>query len=244
MKNIFFLLAIFFISNTWASSDIKNFINKTYKIKKKIDVLQTKYAKINENYINIIKKIEKIKEQISKTKGINKNIKNIFLNYYLFRGNKIAYQISKLKYEIKELKDDYFTYIVLTIDEYNKKIQECINKRCSIKLFEEIYFEREKWVEQIKNYEEILNIEDIMPLLNIVKDKDIKNDMRNYYEKKLIQLNQIILILNEEKEMRKKAAEYGIKKEYEKIFEIQDKIKSLIIKKAYIEKQIKFDTLK
>ncbi len=238
MKKVLVVFFIFFVFNILATEEIITFINKTEKLKKEIEKIQEEYSVVNNDYKDIIIKIENIKEGISKSSGIVKNFKELFLNYYLFKGNKIAFKISFLRDKLKEAKDDYFTYIVLIIDEYNKKIDRCINDKCAFKLLEKIYSERKRWIELIKNYEEILSIEELIPVLYIKKPGEVKNDIKSYYEKKLIQVNQIIFILSEEKEIRKKVAKYGIKDEEEKISEIKNKIKLLINKKMEIEKQI------
>ncbi|GEM_PF-6692947 len=239
MKKILVVLFIFFTLNIFATENIITFINKTEKLKKEIEKIYKEYNKVDHNYKNIIIKIENMKESISKSSGIVKNFKQIFLNYYLFKGNKIAYKIGFLRNKLKEFKDDYFTYVVLIIDEYNKKIDRCINEKCAIELLEKIYFERKKWIELLKNYEEILSIEELIPVLYVKKQGEVKDDIKSYYEKKLIQVNQIIFILSEEKEIRKKVVRYGIKSEQEKITEIEDKIKLLNNKKDDIEKQLK-----
>lgn len=238
MKKILLCFFIFFNSSIFGADDINVFISKANITIKKINIVEKKIVRVNKNYESILKKIEKIKEQISKSAGLIKNLKNVALNYYLFRGNRTAYNMSILKNELKELKDDYFTYVVLIIDEYNKKINNCINEKCPFEKFTKIYFERKRWVELIKDYEELLSIEELIPVFYISFKKDEKNDIKNYFEKKLIQINQVIIILNEEKGIIKKAIEYGIKTEQERIFELENKIKLLINKKKEVEKRL------
>lgn len=216
IKKFFIMIFFFLYLIAHANNDISVFIKKTEKLKNDILKKEKKLEKIKSKYNCFLNKIENTKN-IKDDSSFNKFLNKLKLNYYLFRGNKIAFKLSNLKNQIEEIKGDYFTYIILIVEEYNKALIDCMNSNCEKEKLENNYSNRKKWLEIIKNYDEILKIEDIKVDSIEVSDAQVKNDIKNFLNKKIIQIEQIGLILIEEKNIRKKLFEKKIetdKKEF------------------------------
>jgi len=235
MKKIFIVIFFFLYMAANANNDISVFIKKTEDLKNDILKKEKKLEKLKSRYNFFLTKIEKTKNEKNDTK-LNNFLNKLKLNYYLFRGNKIAFKLSDLKKQIEETKGDYFTYIILIVEEYNKILIDCMNTNCEKEKLEKNYSDRKKWVELIKNYDEILQIEDIRTDSIEISDEQAKNDFKDFLNKKIIQIEQVGLILTEEKNMRKKLIEKKIETDKKELLVIEKKLEKLKNKKEEIQK--------
>lgn len=225
-KKFFIMIFFFLYISAYANNDISVFIKKTEQLRNDILKKEEKLEKLKTKYNFFINKIENTKNE--KNYAIFNKLK---LNYYLFRGNRIAFKLTNLKKQIEEIKGDYITYIILIVEEYNKALIECMNLNCEKEKLENNYSDRKKWLEIIKNYDEILKIEDIKVDSIEVSDAQVKNDIKNFLNKKIIQIEQIGLILIEEKNIRKKLFEKKIETDKKELLVIEKKLEKLKHKK-------------
>ncbi len=238
MKKFFIAGFIMFaIISSAFSADMADFISKANTADKNLKIKEMQYSSIKKQNNFIMQKINTLKAGENNGMWLQKFFRNLQLGYYLRQGNNCAYKMNALDKEIKELKEVYFTYSSLIIEEYDKKILECIKSKCEE--LKNIYAAREKWMANIRNYGDILWIDISVPDTAHYQDKQAAEDIKAYLNKKLIQIEERIYILQDEKNIGKAVKAAGIKIKQNEMDEMTAGIKELEKTRTVIEKKLR-----
>lgn len=208
MKKIFLTcLAAVFFAAAYAQAP-EEFIIKAETAGKILAKKQAEQIRAKKRYEYTAKKINQIKEEKAKG-GIKGTLSSMKLSYYLKTGNRAGYRNYILGNEIRELRDERFTYIMIIIDEYTKTLRECFKSKC--RQADELFAKREKWMAVLNEYKDMLQIDfDFKDMLGNLKT-GAKEDLKKYLEGKLVQADERLYLLKEEKIILKEAAAAGIK---------------------------------
>jgi hypothetical protein len=195
MKNsiIFLIIAVFIGTGIMAAgkSALEEFSAKAKKISLEL-------AKANKEIASAEKKYAATQKRIDTLKASKRSfISEWRLNYDLRSGSRLAYRISGLEDKIKILKEDYFTFASIVVEEYNRKVKDCIEAKCPD--LKKIYVEREEWAGAVES-DDIMQVEIFIPEGPAQSGKDAKEDILSYLEKADMACEQRIMILKEEKE--------------------------------------------
>jgi 3-isopropylmalate dehydratase small subunit len=94
------------------------------------------------------------------------------------------------------------------IDEYNTAIKDCITKKCAA--LKSLYDKRKKWSDAAGNSGDVLKID--LSGIELVNNYSTgaEKDIKEYLQKKIIQAEQRIYILEEEKQVNDMAEKAGL----------------------------------
>jgi len=236
-KNLITVFMMLMTAGVLFSADMTDFINKANTAEKNLKIKEKEYSIIKKEKDYTAQKVNMLKAGATGRMWALKFINNIRLGYYLMRGNDYAYRANALDKEIKEMKEEYFTYSSLIIEEYDKKINECIKSKCPD--LKNIYGDREKWMDKIRDYEDILQIYIYTPASGKNQNKQADEDFNAYLNKKLIQVEERIFILQDEKNIGKEVKAAGIKISQKETDELTLKIKKMEKIRETLEEKIK-----
>jgi|DewCreStandDraft_4_1066084.scaffolds.fasta_scaffold03217_1 hypothetical protein len=237
-KVILILLAVCFLNNIYAVEDkeLYNFINEAKRIEKELETITAELNKKKIKYEEQIKKINNLKN--TKNKFILLDfVNNLYLKYYLGNANNLSFDISNLTQKQREKSNEYFTLVSLIMTEYGEKIKKCIQNKCS-DLYK-LYNERKKWLEIIKNYESYIGLDLALSVFQEKYDKKSKNDLLEYLDKKIIQIDQRIYLLKDEINLDILLKKNKFKTDEKKFKELSNKIKELEYLKYVIREKIR-----
>lgn len=228
------VLLIFSCSIAFAAVKKENtidaFIKKAAIAEKDIRDAGAKLAKLKKDFNETGGKIEALKN-MKQQGGIGAFINGMKLKYHLSCGNALGYKIYRLEDGIRELKIEHFTYASLVAEEYGKMIIQCWQKKCPD--MAGLAEKRGEWAVAADKYGDFLQID--LSSLKLIKDysKGAEKDIKEYLNKKIVQAEQRIYLLEEEKgllEIMKKAGLSGAaekKKNADKISELKKLKKKL-----------------
>ena len=237
-KIIFFIILLFAVSSVY-SADKKNlsdFITDAESVAREMEEVKQKLSDEKAKYETKIKKIECLKNKKNDFFLFN-FINEVILKYYLGGANASAFKISNLTRKQRELNNDYFTLVSLITTEYGEKIRGCIKNKCPD--LKDLYNSRIKWLDIIKNYESYIGVDLAFDIFERQYDEKSKKDLIEYLDKKIVQIDQRIYILNEEKitsDMIKNSKIISVKNEK---VEFDKKISELQKLKYVIQEKIK-----
>jgi GTPase SAR1 family protein len=218
-----------------AENAIGKFTEKAGIAKQDISDSEARLAKLKKEYNETRQNIEQIKA-LKDGGGIQVFFNGLSLKFLLNRGNNLAYKIYTLETGIRELTEDYFTYASIIIDEYNNAIKDCIDKKCDN--LQEIYDNRKEWVKVAADYGDLLNIDLSAFKLLSGNNKGASDDIRDYLQKKIVQADQRLFILEEENGMRDLVTKAGLKLDMKERFENDRKISELKKLKEDLQKEM------
>lgn len=206
-KNIFIFLVVFLFTAVNAV-ELDEFIAKAEHAGKTLAKKEAEQTRFRKRYEYTAKKIGGLKEQKAKG-GFGSAVSSMRLSYYLKAGNKAGYRLYLLNGEINELKESRFTYVMIIMDEYAKRLRECFRLKCPDA--GNLYAQREKWMASLEDYRDMLKLDfDIRGMMGALSGQ-AKEDLKKYIEGKIVQADERIYLLKEEKEISKEAAAAGIK---------------------------------
>jgi hypothetical protein len=209
MKKTFLLVMfLLFCGSVIMAETINEFTVKAKAAQIKIAKKETVHTRLKIRYEYIAGKINILKKEKA-AGGIRGAISAMKLDYYLNSGNRTGYKLYALENEIQELKDERFTYIMIIMDEYTKKLKECFKTKCAG--IGALYVEREKWMASLEDYRDMLKMDfDLRGMIGALNEQ-AKDDLKKYVEIKLEQADERIYLLKEEKEISKEVLAAGIK---------------------------------
>ncbi|MGD0565723.1 MAG: hypothetical protein ABSA34_00135 [Candidatus Goldiibacteriota bacterium] len=169
---------------------------------------QSEYLRVKSRYEQMLRRLNELKERTKKN-PVASFINSMKMDYYLKAGNSAGYKIYVLNRQIKELSGECFTYDSLVAGDLTKKFQDCIENKCGEA--QRIYDEREKWTAMALGTGEALVFDiDVKGMLEGMSP-EAKEDLRQYLKKKMVQIEERIYMLREEKEINTAAGKNGIK---------------------------------
>ena len=229
------VLLLLLYSTVYAENTIDKFTKKADDTRNALSAGQEGFDRLKTQYNHARLEIQKYKS-IKDTWWLPDLVIGIKLKYYLNAGNNLAYKMYAAETRIRELKEDYFTFVSVIIDEYNAALRECAAKKCGA--LKDLYDKRKKWSDVVKNFEDVLNIDlsgiELVNNYNTGAEKDIKE----YLQKKIIQAEQRIYILDEEKQVNDTVEKAGLvidKKDKAETVKKLDELKKL---KADLSKEL------
>lgn len=190
------IMFLFFTGAVVKETAIDSFAKKAQMAKKDIEESSVTLKQMKAVFDNTEMNIQAIKA-VPESTGITGVINSIRLKYYLGSGNRLGFKIYKLEAGIRALKEDYFTYVSLITEEYGTRIKDCFDKKCpDLKTLCE---NRKKWASEANRYGDVLQID--LSSMKLIKDysKGAEKDIKDYLQKKIIQAEQRIYMLEEEK---------------------------------------------
>lgn len=203
-----------------------NFAVKADDCGRKVENIEKKLSRLELKNTSITETINHLKGQKA---GV---IRDFFLWYFLVRGNKTAYKIEEAELKLRETKDDYFTYSALVLEEYNRRFRECLKEKCSDAAA--IFAQRRVWSDKVINFKDVFEL-DINYGLAAGDSSDSKDDVREYYAKKMMQAEQRLIILNDENSIIAEAKKAGIVSDVMKMDTVNKKIKEMMQIKKKLE---------
>jgi len=203
-----------------------NFAVKADEYGKKVEAIEKKLSRLEIRNSAITETINHLKGQKA---GV---IRDFFLWYFLVRGNKISYKIEAAELKLSEIKDDYFTYSALVLEEHNRRFKACLKEKCPDAA--EIFAQRRAWSDKVINFKDVFEL-DINYGLAAGDSSDSKDDVREYYAKKMMQAEQRLIILNDENSIIAEAKKAGIVSDVMKTDNINKKIKEMMQIKKKLE---------
>ena len=199
-KAILFAAMFVFISlpGLHAESAIDGFVKKAEIAKTDIEKSSTDLEKIRKEFDETGNKIQELKGRKAQG-GFTGFLNGIALKVYLSSGNRLGYRIYSLEAGTRALKEDYFTYVSLITEEYGTQIKDCVRKKCGD--LKELCGERAKWAAAADKYEDMLQID--LSSMNLIKNYSpgAAKDVRDYLQKKIVQAEQRIYMLEEDRAM-------------------------------------------
>jgi hypothetical protein len=179
-----------------AESAIDGFAKKVEMADKDIEKSTADLEKLKKDYIQTGIKIEKLKAA-KDPGGFIGFISGLELKVYLSKGNRLGFKIYALEKGIAALKEDYFTYVSLITEEYGTQIKDCFDKKCP--KLKALCDKRKEWAGAADRYGDVLQID--LSSMKLIKDysKGAAADVKEYLQKKIIQAEQRIYMLEEEK---------------------------------------------
>ncbi|PKL91312.1 MAG: hypothetical protein CVV21_08860 [Candidatus Goldiibacteriota bacterium HGW-Goldbacteria-1] len=203
-----------------------NFAVKADECGKKVESIEKKLSKLEIKNTSITETINHLKGQ---KKGV---IRDFFLWYFLVRGNKTAFKIEEAEQKIRETKDDYFTYNALVLEEHNRRFRDCLKEKCPDAAA--IFVQRRVWSDKVINFKDVFEL-DVNYGLAAGDSRDSKDDVREYYAKKMMQAEQRLIILNDEKNIIVEAKKAGIVSNTANTDTVNEKIKEMTQIKKKLE---------
>ncbi|MBN2753422.1 MAG: hypothetical protein JXR81_01010 [Candidatus Goldbacteria bacterium] len=203
-----------------------NFAVKSDECGKKVESIEKNLLKLELKNISVTETINHLKGQ---KKGV---IRDFFLWYFLVRGNKTAFKIAEAEAELRQTKDDYFTYSALVLEEHNRKFRECLKEKCPDA--EAVFAQRRVWSDKVINFKGVFEL-DVNYSLTAGEKQDSQDDVREYYEKKLMQAEQRLIILSDETLILSDARKAGIKVDDAQTAYIKNKMKEMVKIKKKLE---------
>jgi hypothetical protein len=185
-----------FIAAKQAETPLESFIHKAQIAEKDIEVSSLNLERLQRSFNETEAGIQAIKG-LKPAAGIAEFINGLKLKYYLSRGNRLGFKIYRLEAGIRALKEDYFTYVSLISEEYGSQIKDCFEKKCPD--LKNLCGERVKWAAAADKYGDVLKID--LSSMKLIKNysKAAVKDVRDYLQKKIVQAEQRIYLLEEEK---------------------------------------------
>jgi len=190
------ILMLISMPTLYAETAIDGFAKKAEIAKKDIEKSTADLEKLKKDYMETGIKIQEIKGRKAEG-GITGFINGMKLKYYLSRGNKMGYKIYALEAGLRALKEDYFTYVSLITEEYGNRIKDCYEKKCPD--LKTLCYSRNEWAESAEKYGFVLQID--LSSLKLIRDysPSAAKDVKDYLQKKIIQAEQRIYMLEDEK---------------------------------------------
>jgi hypothetical protein len=211
------------------------FIAKAENTGKILAKKETERIRLKKRFEYTAKKIDELKEEKAKG-GFSGAISSMKLGYYLKTGNITGYRQYILNDEIRELRDERLSYIMIIIDGYTKTLEDCFKSKCpqAAGLFGRL----EKWMSSLDEYKDMLQIDfDFRGMIGGLKP-DAKDDLKKYMESKIVQADERLYLLKEEKNILKEAKAAGImegaktgdknSREIQELEKMKSKIKGMI----------------
>jgi len=196
-----------------------NFAVKADECGKKVESIEKKLSKLEIRNTSITETINHLKGQKA---GV---IRDFFLWYFLVRGNKTAFKIEEAEQKLRKTKDDYFTYSALVLEEHNRRFRDCLKEKCPDAAA--IFAQRRVWSDKVINFKNVFEL-DVNYNLAAGDSRDSKDDVREYYAKKMMQAEQRLIILNDENSIIAEAKKAGIVSDVMNIDTVNKKIKEMI----------------
>ena len=222
------VMALMFLAVAVIAGADDNFADKADECGKKVEAIERKLSRLELKNTSITETINHLKGQ---RPGV---IRDFFLWYFLVRGNKTAFKIEEAELKLRETKDDYFTYSALVLEEHNRRFRDCLKEKCPDAAA--IFAQRLVWSDKVINFKDVFEL-DVNFNLAAGDSRDSKDDVREYYAKKLMQAEQRLIILNDEKSIIAEAKEAGIasgagntdaiNKKIKEMIQIKNKLKAL-----------------
>ncbi len=207
-----------------------NFAAKAEEYGKKVEAAEKTLARLKLKNSRATETIGLLKE---KKEGI---LRNIFLRYFLFRGSSLSFKASSAEAELKKLKEDYFTYSALVLEQHNKKFMECAAVKCANAA--EIFAQRNAWADKVMKFKDVFSL-DADFTLEPSGGKAAADDIRDYYGKKLIQAEQRLIILKDEADIMAEAEKNGIASGSDKKDEIKKRAAEISEIKTRLETKLR-----
>jgi len=198
-KKILLLSVIFMFSclpALHAESALDGFVKKAVMAKADIDRSAADLDKIKKEYNETGNKIQELKGQ-KNAGGFTGFINGIILKVYLSRGNRLGFKIYLLEAGVRALKEDYFTYVSLITEEYGTQVRDCFEKKCGD--LKALCEKRMEWAAAADKDEDMLQID--LSSLKLINDysQAAAKDVKDYLQKKIIQAEQRIYMLEEDR---------------------------------------------
>lgn len=213
------------------SGEIKdNFAAKAEEYGKKVEAAEKMLAGIELKNSRAAETISLLKQ---KKEGL---LRNIFLRYFLFRGSSLSFKAASSEARLKELKEGYFTYSALVLEQHNRKFMECAAVKCAQAA--EIYAQRNAWAGKVMNFKDVFSI-DADFTLEPSGDKAAADDIKDYYGKKLIQAEQRLMILKDETDIMAAAEKNGLVSGTDKKDEIKRRVAQITQIKTKLEAKLR-----
>lgn len=227
MKKISLIFLIFLMSGLIYASlkkQLPDFITESDNVALELANVTQKLNNERIKYEKIIEKIENLKNKKYEI-FLLEFFYNLYLKYQLGIANNLAYKIYALTKKQRELNNDYFTLVSLITTEYGEKIMDCIKNRCAE--LKDLYNERIKWLDIIKDYEKYIGIDLVSYIFEEKYDEKSKKDLLKYLDKKIMQIEQRIYLLESERNIDVLLKANKFKTNENKFQEINKKIKEL-----------------
>lgn len=228
MKRIFTIVVCFAIAfSLLAVAPVEEFKAKAVKARQEYIKVKIKHEAAEKQYAALAKEIDVLK---AKKPGF---FRDMNLERALKKGNRAAFIIQGTDERIKELKEDYFTFSSLVVEEYNRLIYECAEQKCAS--LQKLFSERDPWSREVKS-DELMVVEapKMEPLDK--KNKEGIKDAQAFLEKTVVACEQRIYILYEEKQLLDAVKKAGIKVSDSEYEELSLKSKSLGETRAAVRK--------
>ncbi len=237
MKKITTLLAaVLLATSLFGAGALDDFMAKANAADKSIKIKQAAYDRARIKYEAVSRKIDSIKNE--KTSGFFiPFINTLKLNYLLKAGNKLGYESYTLNRELTALKDDYFTFSMLVIDEYTKKVKDCAAAGCPE--LKAIFDAREGWVKATGAFESFYKLEAAPEMLADNMTQEAKKDLIEFMKRKLVQLDERIYMMKEEKQILNLVKNSGINIPDNMTLDVDREIKELVLKNRKLSESIK-----
>ena len=220
------IMALMFSAVAVIAGAADNFAVKADECGKKVEAIEKKLYRLEIKNTSITETINHLKGQ--KT-GV---IRDFFLWYFLVRGNKTAYKIEAAEQNLREVKDDYFTYSALVLEEQNRRFKACLKEKCPDAAA--LFAQRSIWSDKVINFKDVFEL-DINYSLVAGENKDSIDDVMEYYAKKMMQAEQRLIILNDETDIIAEAKKAGIISDAGNTDAINKKVKEMIQIKKKLE---------
>ena len=200
------ILAMVFASVVFAAQG-EDFEAKALDTAAKIAKKQAEYTSQKAVYDAVAKKIDAIKSEKAHSL-IRKFINSIALNYYLSRGNPLGFKLYTAAKEIAELKDDYFTYSMLVLEDNARQLRDCVKNRCAG--LKELYEKRLKWIKDSGSFSEMLLLDLSVEVPGSGLSVEAAKDLKDYINRKIVQADERIYMLKEEREIMEAVKKAGL----------------------------------
>ena len=200
-------LIMFPLSARLIAQENQDFTSKALEYAARLKNRQLEYLRVESRYKQMLGRLNEIK---AKKNGnpISSFIDSMKMNYYLQAGNRAGYKIYVLKNQIKELSSECFTFDTHVADDLSKKLIDGLAAGGGDG--QKIYDERERWTMMAMESGGEMNFDlDVAGLLDGLSPQ-AKDDLKKYLEKKQVQLDERIYMLNEEKEINEAAKKAGL----------------------------------
>lgn len=198
IRNMIYALLIIFtcLPAVIAETPLDSFVKKAGIAKNDITKSAADLDKLKKQFNETGDKIQKLKA-VKEEGGFRGFMNGLALKIYLSKGNRLGYKIYALEKGIAALKEDYFTYVSLITEEYSAKIKSCYEKNCAE--LKTLCDKRKEWAAAADTYSDVLQMD--LSSMKLIKDysKAAAADVREYLQKKIIQAEQRIYMLEEEK---------------------------------------------
>jgi len=131
-KTAVFAVLLFAFNPVFAGT-AGDFETKAAETDEKIRSAAREHEKLKAKYKKIGAEIEAMKKNLEGKEKFRRFIGEVKLKYLLGRGNRLAYRMYKNENLLKSLREEYFVYVMIIIDELNKSVKNCIEESCGRK---------------------------------------------------------------------------------------------------------------